>query len=226
MKLPSISHAVLPERAIRLSNSLLSFLVPLLELYALSYWWNMMDRSDQPYWYRSSSEQFSDFHSWSDSPLLLRNGNGGVQFRWVCSLREFYSLHSIRRPFHRILTEHRNWCCPWIAVTCCGNDLVCAHGTVLEERKWTRILELLQNIIFSRALTSGVYAVVMWVGLAIALAALNNLFGVEIPEKRYRRIMDIHQWNIHGIISLPVFQKIWIVLMAKWTIQKDSRYSR
>ncbi|MGE5316025.1 MAG: DUF4153 domain-containing protein [Acidobacteriota bacterium] len=36
-----------------------------------------------------------------------------------------------------------------------------------------------------RTLTAGLYAVVLFAGLAIALAALDNLFGVHVPEMRY-----------------------------------------
>ncbi len=36
-----------------------------------------------------------------------------------------------------------------------------------------------------RMLTACLYTVVLWAGLAIALAALNNLFGVDVPGKRY-----------------------------------------
>ena len=36
-----------------------------------------------------------------------------------------------------------------------------------------------------RILTACLYTVVLWAGLAIALAALDNLFGVYIPGKRY-----------------------------------------
>lgn len=36
-----------------------------------------------------------------------------------------------------------------------------------------------------RVLTAYLYTVVLWTGLAIALAALNNLFGIDIPGKRY-----------------------------------------
>jgi hypothetical protein len=36
-----------------------------------------------------------------------------------------------------------------------------------------------------RVLTAYLYTLVLWVGLAIALAALDNLFGVDIPGKRY-----------------------------------------
>ncbi|HEX7572539.1 MAG TPA: DUF4153 domain-containing protein, partial [Bacteroidota bacterium] len=39
--------------------------------------------------------------------------------------------------------------------------------------------------LFVRMLTALLYAVVLWVGRAIALAALKNLFGLDIPEKRY-----------------------------------------
>jgi hypothetical protein len=48
-----------------------------------------------------------------------------------------------------------------------------------------------------RILTGGLYAVVMWTGLAIALAALNNLFGVDIPSKRYAELWVL----INGIFT-------------------------
>ncbi len=37
----------------------------------------------------------------------------------------------------------------------------------------------------TRIILSGTYAVVLWAGLAIALAALDKLFGVDIPGKRF-----------------------------------------
>ena len=36
-----------------------------------------------------------------------------------------------------------------------------------------------------RVVTAFIYSAVMWIGLSIALAALDNLFGVEIPPRRY-----------------------------------------
>ena len=39
--------------------------------------------------------------------------------------------------------------------------------------------------LFVRLLTALLYTIVLWAGLAIALAALKNLFGLDIPEKRY-----------------------------------------
>ncbi len=39
-----------------------------------------------------------------------------------------------------------------------------------------------------RLLIAFLYAVVLWIGLALALAALNNLFGIEIPGKRYGQL--------------------------------------
>ena len=36
-----------------------------------------------------------------------------------------------------------------------------------------------------RVLTAYLYTVVLWTGLAIALAALDNLFGIDVPGKRY-----------------------------------------
>jgi len=39
--------------------------------------------------------------------------------------------------------------------------------------------------LFLRILTTGVYSGVLFLGLVIALAALENLFGIDVPEKRY-----------------------------------------
>ncbi|HLP15965.1 MAG TPA: DUF4153 domain-containing protein, partial [Bacteroidota bacterium] len=56
--------------------------------------------------------------------------------------------------------------------------------------------------IILRILTAALYAVVLWGGLAIALAALDNLFGVEVPPKRYGELWAC----INGIFST------WFVL--------------
>lgn len=55
--------------------------------------------------------------------------------------------------------------------------------------------------IFLRIMTTCIFAVVMWGGLAIALAALNNLFGVDIPEKRYGELWVF----INGIFTTWFF---------------------
>ncbi|MBP1691951.1 MAG: hypothetical protein H6Q32_1303, partial [Bacteroidetes bacterium] len=39
--------------------------------------------------------------------------------------------------------------------------------------------------LFLRVLTAGLYSLVLYLGLVIALVALENLFGVDVPEKRY-----------------------------------------
>lgn len=39
--------------------------------------------------------------------------------------------------------------------------------------------------LFLRLLTTGVYSGVLFLGLVIALAALENLFGIDVPDKRY-----------------------------------------
>ncbi len=39
--------------------------------------------------------------------------------------------------------------------------------------------------LFFRLLTAALFALVLFLGLSIALAALNNLFGMDIPERRY-----------------------------------------
>lgn len=52
-----------------------------------------------------------------------------------------------------------------------------------------------------RILTTYLYTVVLWAGLAIALAALDNLFGVNIPGKRYGELWVL----INGVFSTWFF---------------------
>jgi hypothetical protein len=52
-----------------------------------------------------------------------------------------------------------------------------------------------------RIFTAGVYAVILWAGLAIALAALDNLFGVDVPGKRYGELWVL----VNGIFSTWFF---------------------
>ena len=42
-----------------------------------------------------------------------------------------------------------------------------------------------------RVIVTGVYTVVLYAGLALALAALDNLFGMNVPEKRYAELWFI-----------------------------------
>ena len=55
--------------------------------------------------------------------------------------------------------------------------------------------------IFLRALMSGLFAGVLFAGLAIALAALENLFGVDIPGKRYPELWIL----ITGLFATTFF---------------------
>ena len=55
--------------------------------------------------------------------------------------------------------------------------------------------------IFLRALMSGLFAGVLFAGLAIALAALENLFNVEIPGKRYPELWTL----ITGLFATTFF---------------------
>ena len=52
-----------------------------------------------------------------------------------------------------------------------------------------------------RVATAYLYTVVLWAGLAIALAALDNLFGVDIPGKRYGELWVL----INGVFSTWFF---------------------
>jgi hypothetical protein len=45
--------------------------------------------------------------------------------------------------------------------------------------------------LFLRFLTSALYSAVMFIGLAIALAAADQLFGLDVPEKRYFQLFAI-----------------------------------
>lgn len=44
------------------------------------------------------------------------------------------------------------------------------------------------RILFLRFLTAGIYSTVLFVGLSIALAAIDNLLGVEVAEETYLRL--------------------------------------
>ena len=52
-----------------------------------------------------------------------------------------------------------------------------------------------------RVLTAYLYTVVLWAGLAIALAALDNLFGVHVPGKRYGELWVL----INGLFTMWFF---------------------
>jgi len=52
-----------------------------------------------------------------------------------------------------------------------------------------------------RVLTAYLYTVVLWAGLAIALAALDNLFGVNIPSRRYGELWVL----INGVFTTWFF---------------------
>lgn len=55
--------------------------------------------------------------------------------------------------------------------------------------------------LFFRILTTFLYAVVLYAGLALALAALNNLFGMSIPGRRYAELWIL----INGLFSTAFF---------------------
>jgi hypothetical protein len=42
--------------------------------------------------------------------------------------------------------------------------------------------------LFLRLFAAGLFTIVLYAGLAIALAALDNLFGIDVPEKRYAEL--------------------------------------
>jgi hypothetical protein len=51
--------------------------------------------------------------------------------------------------------------------------------------------------LLTRLAMAFLYGVVLWVGLAIALAALDNLFGIDVPGKRYGELWVF----IHGVFT-------------------------
>ena len=57
--------------------------------------------------------------------------------------------------------------------------------------------------IFLRALTAVVFSAILWGGLALALAALDNLFGFKIPGKRYGEL-----W----VLILGVFNTVYFLM--------------
>lgn len=55
--------------------------------------------------------------------------------------------------------------------------------------------------LFFRILTTFLYAAVLYAGLALALAALDNLFGINIPGRRYAELWIL----INGLFSIGFF---------------------
>ncbi len=49
------------------------------------------------------------------------------------------------------------------------------------------------KILITRLVVAYLYGVVLWAGFAVALAALDNLFGIDIPGKRYGELWVIIQ---------------------------------
>ncbi len=45
--------------------------------------------------------------------------------------------------------------------------------------------------LFLRSLTAGLYSFILWVGLSIALAAIDNLFGITVKPERYQQLFVI-----------------------------------
>jgi hypothetical protein len=69
-----------------------------------------------------------------------------------------------------------------------------SHGNELGYWNYCKTLVL-------RVLTAYLYTGVLWAGLAIALAALDNLFGVNVPVKRYGELWIL----INGIFTTWFF---------------------
>lgn len=55
--------------------------------------------------------------------------------------------------------------------------------------------------LFFRALITGLYSGTLFAGLAIALAALDNLFGIDVPEKRFAELW----FSIVGVFGILFF---------------------
>src|ERR1044071_9313990 len=53
------------------------------------------------------------------------------------------------------------------------------------------------RFLFLRYLIAGFYAAVLWVGLVIALAAVDKLFGVHIPGEDYAKLWAVFAFGFH-----------------------------
>lgn len=56
--------------------------------------------------------------------------------------------------------------------------------------------------LFFRFLLAVVYAAAVFVGLAVAVAALDNLFGVNVPEETYGRLWFAAAFGLHPLVFL------------------------
>jgi hypothetical protein len=53
------------------------------------------------------------------------------------------------------------------------------------------------RFLFLRFLVATLYALVLWVGLAVALASIDKLFGVKVPSERYAQLMTLLAFGFH-----------------------------
>ncbi|MGH7585106.1 MAG: DUF4153 domain-containing protein, partial [Gemmatimonadales bacterium] len=56
--------------------------------------------------------------------------------------------------------------------------------------------------LLERWLTGAVYAAVLFFGLALALAAVDNLFGLDVPERTYARLWMVLTFLFHPLFTL------------------------
>ena len=56
--------------------------------------------------------------------------------------------------------------------------------------------------IFFRFLVAVIYAAAVFVGVALAVAALDNLFGVDVPEETYGRLWFAAAFGLHPLVFL------------------------
>src|SRR5687768_5451958 len=68
------------------------------------------------------------------------------------------------------------------------------------------------RILFLRCLTGVFYAVVLWAGLSIALAAVDKLFGVDIDSEMYAHLWAFLAFVFHPwffLSGVPAIMRSW-----------------
>jgi hypothetical protein len=121
---------------------------------------------------------FAERRGWSRSRIRMTQAAGAV----------LLILYGMTLPAHAFIPPSihliRFWLIFIAAHLCVAFAPFIARGETNGFWQFNRIL-------FLRSLTSMLYALVLYAGLAIALAAIDNLFDVNVPSDRYLELFSV-----------------------------------
>lgn len=121
---------------------------------------------------------FAERRGWPRARILITQAAGAV----------LLILYAITLPAHVFVP-------PYIHLIRFGVIFIAAHLLVafapFISRGETNGFWQYNRILFLRSLTSALYALVLYAGLAVALAAIDNLFDVHVPSERYFELFTV-----------------------------------